>query len=124
AKALSLGLVDAVIEGNLVDGAVTFARAALEQPLPALARERAVTDPGADFWQAATARITKSSKGLAAPGKALAAIRCGVENGFDAGAAQERDSFLALKAGDESAALRHLFFAERAAPKPAALKGV
>lgn len=122
--ALSAGLIDAVVEGKLVEGAVAFARAALERQVPEVARLRPVDDPGEAFWQGASARIAKASKGLAAPAAALAVLRLGVEQGFEAGLAKERESFLALKAGEESAALRHLFFAERAAPKPAELKGV
>lgn len=122
--AKAAGLIDAVIEGDLVEGAVAFAGAALERPVPEQARLRPVEDPGEAFWQEVSARIAKSAKGLAAPVAALAAVHLGVEQGFDAGLAKERESFLALKAGEESAALRYLFFAERAAPKPPELKGV
>ncbi len=121
---LKTGYLDRVIEGDLVEGAVAFARVALDKPLPALARERRVEDPGEAFWTAARARIAKSAKGLVAPLRAFEALRLGVEQGFDKGLAQERETFLTLKAGMESAALRYLFFAERAAPKPAALRGI
>ncbi|NTT87647.1 3-hydroxyacyl-CoA dehydrogenase NAD-binding domain-containing protein [Tabrizicola fusiformis] len=122
-EALGSGLVDRIIDGPLVVGAVDFARDMLNHPLPPLARDRSVTDPGPAYWQAAEARIAKASKGQSAPPLALLALRHGVQHGFEAGLRQERETFLRLRAGDEAAALRYLFFAERAAPRPADLRG-
>lgn len=124
ARALSLGLVDRVIEGDLIDGAVAFAREVLEAPLPPPVSARNVSDPSATFWADAEARIARSAKGASAPLRALAAVRFGVENGFDAGLAREREIFLTLRASDEAAALRYLFFAERGATRPAGLRDV
>ncbi|TPN82734.1 3-hydroxyacyl-CoA dehydrogenase [Mesorhizobium sp. CU2] len=120
-RAMKVGLVDRVIDGPLVDGAVSFAKEALARPLPppASARNAAAVD-----WDAADARIRKAAKGLSAPPAALAALRHGIEHGFAAGIALERETFLRLRASEESAALRHLFFAERAAPRPADLRQV
>ncbi len=124
AAAAKLGLIDRIIDGPLVAGAVAFAHAMHGRFAPPLARDRDLTDPGATFWQDAEARIAKAAKGLSAPPLALAALRHGVEHGFTAGLAFERETFLRLKAGAESAALRYLFFAERAALRPADLRGV
>lgn len=123
-EALALGLVDHVAAGQVEEDAVAFARAALDRPLPAPVGARPVADPGAAFWQEAAARIAKAAKGQAAPLAALEVMRIGVERGFAAGSTAERARFLALRDSDEAAALRHLFFAERAAPRPAALRGV
>lgn len=121
-RARTLGLVDQVIVGPLVDGACAFARTLTQPGRPA--RERPLADPGPAFWAAAEARIAKGAKGQTAPLAALRAVRHGVDHGPDEGLRHERETFLALKASAESAALRHLFFAERAAPRPAALRGV
>jgi 3-hydroxyacyl-CoA dehydrogenase len=51
-------------------------------------------------------------------------LRRAVEADFDQAIAFERETFLGLRASPEAAALRHVFFAERAATRPAALKGV
>lgn len=123
ARALDLGLIDRVIGGPLLDGALAFAAAAVARPLPPVAVDRPLADPGAAFWQATEARIAGGSKGQSAPVAALRAVRHGVENGVTEGLRHERETFLRLKAGPESAALRHLFFAERAAPRPASLRG-
>lgn len=124
AKGLALGLIDRVIEGPLIAGALDFAADLAGQALPPLAAQRPLADPGAAFWTAAQARIAKAAKGQSAPLAALEAMRFGVEHGVDAGFAHERQTFLRLKSSPDSAALRHLFFAERAAPRPSALRGI
>lgn len=124
AEALRTGLVDAVVEGPLVEGAVAFALATVAQPLPLPASARSVVDPGEAFWQAAEARIGKAAKGQTAPLAALSALRHGVLHGFAAGLAEERATFLRLRESDEAAALRYLFFAERSATRPPALRDV
>lgn len=121
-KALELGLIDAVLDGDLRAGAVAFAAAARALPPPLRDRAPAPVDP--DFWAPAEARVRKAARGAAAPLRALASIRTATETGFDAAMAFERETFLDLRASPEAAALRRVFFAERAAPRPPALKGV
>lgn len=121
-RAMQAGLLDRVIDGPLTEGAVSFARSLPGAAPPA--RARTLPDPGADFWAAAAARIGKAAKGQAAPAAALQAVRHGVAHGLTEGLRNERATFLALKVTDEAAALRHLFFAERAAPRPADLRGI
>ena len=121
-KALELGLIDRMIEGELRAGAVAFAAEA--RPLPAPLRERAPipADPG--FWEEAERMVRKAARGETAPLRALACLRRATEVDFGAATAFERETFLALRASPEAAALRHVFFAERAAPRPTALKGI
>lgn len=121
-RAARAGLVDRVIEGDLTAGAVEFAASLPGARQPAGLRP--LPDPGAAFWEAAATRIAKGAKGQSAPPAALRAVRHGVEQGVAEGLRNEREIFLALKASDEAAALRHLFFAERAAARPADLRGV
>ncbi|PRD40044.1 UNVERIFIED_CONTAM: ehhadh [Trichonephila clavipes] len=121
AKAQAMGLVDAVLSGDLCEGAIAFARATLEAPLPLPASERPVTDPGAAFWAEQQAAVAKRAKGEAAPLRALACVQKAVQAPFAEALAFERATFLDLRGSDQAAALRHVFFAERAAPRPAHL---
>lgn len=121
AKALEIGLVDAVVTGDLREQAVAFARATLEQPLPLPVSARPVTPPDADFWETQRTAIAKRAKGEVAPLRALDCLRYAAENPFAEAMAHERATFLDLRASEQAAALRHMFFAERAAPKPAHL---
>lgn len=121
AKALSMGLVDKVVTGDLRAEAVAFARTALTQPLPQPISERPVTSPDAAWWDEQRKTIAKRAKGEVAPLRALDCLRMAAEKPFAEAMAHERATFLELRASDQAAALRHIFFAERAAPKPAHL---
>ncbi|MTH76949.1 3-hydroxyacyl-CoA dehydrogenase NAD-binding domain-containing protein [Paracoccus aestuariivivens] len=123
-KALAAGLIDAVIEGDLLEGAVAFARAAIEQPLPLPVSAREIAAPDAAFWTEAEKAVAKAAKGAAAPARVLASIRKAAEVPFTEAMDFERETFMALRGTEQAAALRTVFFAERAAPRPAALRDV
>lgn len=124
ARALDLGLVDAVVQGDLVAEAVAFARAALTRPLPDPVSLRPVAAPDPGFWDEQETSVAKAARGAAAPLRALACLRKAAESDFDAAMAFERETFLDLRGSEQAAALRHVFFAERGAPRPAALRDV
>ena len=124
ARALDLGLVDAVVQGDLVAEAVAFARAALTRPLPDPVSLRPVAAPDPGFWAEQETSVAKAARGAAAPLRALACLRKAAESDFDAAMAFERETFLDLRGSEQAAALRHVFFAERGAPRPAALRDV
>jgi len=123
ARALAeTALFDQVIEGDVLDAALAFAQQRAQQAGPhPLLRERAIdiTDPAraAELYQAAREQAKRSARGQPAPLKCIDAIAQGVAAGFDAGLAFERACFMELVASPESRALRHAFFAERAATK-------
>ncbi|TPE51899.1 3-hydroxyacyl-CoA dehydrogenase NAD-binding domain-containing protein [Amaricoccus solimangrovi] len=121
-KALELGLIDAVIEGDLRDGALAFAAGKRPVPAPLSARAPLPAEPG--FWEAAEKSVARAARGAAAPGRALVCLKRAVEGDFADAMAFERETFLELRASPEAAALRHVFFAERAAARPASLKNV
>jgi 3-hydroxyacyl-CoA dehydrogenase len=114
-------LFDRVIDAELLSGAVGFAReVALRRPLPRV-RDRAVIHPDAQgFLAAARARIGAHQKNLPAPIACVDALTASL-GPFDEGLVTERALFTRLLQGPESAALRHAFFAERAAAKVADL---
>ncbi len=123
--ALSAGLVDRIAEGDLNDAAIEFAReVAGKRPLP---RARDKEDKLAELRAAPAkfhdiaAAFAKRARGLDAPAAALAAIRATLDVPFDEALARERESFMRLRAGSQSKAQRHIFFAEREAAKVADL---
>ena len=124
AKALSLGLVDAVFADDLQAHALAFARDALTRDLPPPVSVRSVTAPDPGFWDEKRKAVAKAAKGADAPLRALDCLRKAAEAPFAEALAHERQTFLDLRGSDQAAALRHVFFAERAAPRPAHLKGV
>lgn len=122
--AAALGLIDRVIAGNLLDEAVAFATERAAGPHPPCAYDRAFPAVDQAFWQRMSARVATASKGLSAPGQVIDIMRYGQEAGIALGLVREREAFLRLRAKDESRALRGLFFAERAALRPADLRGI
>ena len=124
AKAKEMGLIDAVIEGDLLEGSLAFAQACDFENLPALAQDRVIDAVGADFWATAEAALLKRVRGEAAPLRALACIKAATERGFTEALAFERETFLDLRGSRQASALRHVFFCERAAPRPSELNGI
>lgn len=123
-KAKALGLVDAVVDGDLLAGSLDFARSCNLSDLPPLARDRQVTAVDQAFWNEAENALAKRVRGEVAPLRALACIRAAVERDFDDALAFERETFLDLRGSKQAAALRYIFFSERAAPRPAELNGL
>ena len=123
-KAKEMGLIDAVIEGDLLEGSLAFAKACDVAHLPALAQDRVVAAVEPDFWTKAEAALIKRVRGEAAPLRALACIKAATERSFSDALAFERETFLELRGSRQASAMRHVFFCERAAPRPAELNGV
>jgi 3-hydroxyacyl-CoA dehydrogenase len=73
------------------------------------------------FLQFAKTGVASVSRGLAAPLRALEVVGAAVTQKFEAGIATEQKVFGELMVSEESKALRHAFFAERAASKVAGL---
>jgi len=118
-------LFDAVLAPgmDIVAGAIAFARGVADaKPLPRV-RDRAVGVPDGQDASAvlAAARARVAGGPYPAPRACVEAVAASVDMPFDEGIAFERRGFLALAQTVESQALRHAFFAERAATKVAGL---
>ncbi|HEY6864095.1 MAG TPA: 3-hydroxyacyl-CoA dehydrogenase NAD-binding domain-containing protein [Burkholderiales bacterium] len=110
------GLVDEIIAGELVPGAVGFAeRIAARRPLRRL-RDLSVT-PDAVAFAEARKKVAKEQRGYPAPARAVEAIEGATTLAFDDGVRNERLIFDELVLTPESKALRHAFFGERAVAK-------
>jgi 3-hydroxyacyl-CoA dehydrogenase len=110
-------LFDRIVEGDVVTAATALAvEAASSRPLP---RVRDLTAEPADEAPlvALRAQLASRSRGFRAPLAALDLVETAIGTPIDDGLARERASFLDLVASDQSAALRHAFFAERTARK-------
>jgi 3-hydroxyacyl-CoA dehydrogenase len=118
-KLKGTALFDALIEGDLLDGTLAFARRVVAEKLPLKrVRDIRITLPGADaYFQFARNSVGAVAKHFPAPLKCVDAVAAAVSMPFDEGMRYERDLFLQLVQSPESRALRHAFFAERAATK-------
>ncbi len=111
-------LFDRIVEGDLLAGAIAFAHEVAERrPLP-LVRDLKTGHPEADgYFQFARNSAKAVAKNLPAPVKCIDAVQNATRMKFDEALAAEREIFVNLMFTPESKALRHLFFAERAAAK-------
>jgi 3-hydroxyacyl-CoA dehydrogenase len=112
-------LVDKIIDGDLVEGAIAFARALPSGPA-ALRRLRDLTptlENPAAYFAAEREKAAKAWRGQPAPQKCIDAVEAALTMPIDEGTRYERSLFDALLEGSESKALRHAFFGERTVAK-------
>ncbi len=111
-------LFDKIVDGDVVEAAVAFAREkATVRPLP-MTKNLKVEYANADaYFQFARNMVGGMSKNFPAPLKCVDAVAASTRMKFDDGMKYEREIFLALMATPESKALRHAFVAERATTK-------
>jgi 3-hydroxyacyl-CoA dehydrogenase len=115
----STALLDAVTPGDAVEAALALARDVVAQgrPLKRL-RDVAIDYPNAEaFFQFARNTVAAMARDYPAPRRCIEAIAAAVSMPFEQGLAHERRLFLELMQSPESRALRHAFFAERAAAR-------
>ncbi|KAA0911234.1 3-hydroxyacyl-CoA dehydrogenase NAD-binding domain-containing protein [Pusillimonas sp. ANT_WB101] len=112
-------LFDLVVDTDVVASATAFAeKMAKENASHKRVRDLKVNQPDAEaLLQVARANLAAGAKRFPAPLKCLEAVAGSVSLPFDQGIEQERQLFLQLMSSPESAALRHIFAAERAATK-------
>ncbi|WP_375286353.1 3-hydroxyacyl-CoA dehydrogenase NAD-binding domain-containing protein [Sphingomonas sp.] len=116
-KAAEIGLVDKVVgEDTLEADAIAFAREiAGKRPIPRVRDKSVAPDPEAvEAFKKANA---KKFRGFDAPAANIACVVAASEKSFDEGMKFEREQFMKLMTGTQSAAQRHIFFAERQAAK-------
>ena len=120
ADALKAGIIDRVIEADLLSGAVEFARAVAGKPAPKT-RERneklGTPQTNAPIIAAARETVRKKQRGLPAPMAAIDAIEASTKLPFEKGCEEEARLFEKCLYSDESKALIHVFFAEREVAK-------
>ena len=119
-SALTLHLVDKVVDENLTDAAVAYAAELLEQKAPqrqASALPLSLTTEDQQLLEVASAKLLKKTRGERAPQRILDCLLTAATQPFEEGLKRERQEFMACLEDPQSAALRHMFFAERAAGK-------
>ncbi len=112
-------LLDELVEGDLLAGALAYARKVVAEKLPLKrVRDMKLVYPNAEaFFQFSRNTVGAMAKNLPAPLKCVDAVEAAVMKSFDEGLAVERECFVYLVGTPESRALRHAFFGERTASK-------
>ena len=117
-KAQGLGLVDRLVAPeDLRESAIAFAQEKVGQPIPRTGARTDKLSTDREAFDAFAKANARRFRGLEAPQACIEAVKAATETSLDEGLKTERALFTRLMTGDQSAALRHLFFAERAAAK-------
>jgi 3-hydroxyacyl-CoA dehydrogenase len=122
ADAFQAGILDRIVDGDLLQGAITFAREVADHggpPRKTRDQTGKLGDRAAALQALQTVRdaVRKRSRGLIAPGKAIDAIEAAVTLPFADGIRREAELFRECLFSDQSKGLIHVFFGERAVAK-------
>ncbi|HEY8433452.1 MAG TPA: 3-hydroxyacyl-CoA dehydrogenase NAD-binding domain-containing protein, partial [Sphingomicrobium sp.] len=118
-EAFDCGLVDRLVEGDLVPHAVGFAEEVRDvRPLAKSSeRQDRMSDVDPNVFDEFRNQNAKRFRGFEAPLKNIEAVRVATEKPYSEGVIEERKLFMELMGGEQSAAQRYFFFAERKANK-------
>ena len=128
AAAANAGIIDKLIEGDLLDGAVKYA----ENVVAIGGNKKRVRDRKLDigslppnYFADLRKRVAKEKRNLFSPQRIIDAVEAAATLPFDASSARERALFLECLRNPQSRALQHVFFAERRATSiPGLSKGL
>ncbi len=122
ADALACGIVDRIIEGDLLEGAIAFAEeivaSGVTPPKPRERKEK-LGDAAANatLFDSLRAQAKKTRRGQTAPLAAIDAVEAATKLPFDEGCKVEREIFEQCLYSDQSKAMIHAFFGEREVAK-------
>jgi 3-hydroxyacyl-CoA dehydrogenase len=120
--AFDCGIVDRLIDGDLLAGAIAFARALIARheppPKPRERRDKlGDARTNAPIFAAVRDQAAKTRRGQLAPLAAIDAVEAATQRSFDEGIKKEADLFSQCLYSDQSKALIHVFFGEREVAK-------
>jgi 3-hydroxyacyl-CoA dehydrogenase len=117
-EAVALGIADWIVEGDLLEGALAFARDVASKPIPRtrLRNEKLhETNPAA--FDSLRTRVREAKRGYQAPLVAIDAVEAATQLPFDAGCQREAELFHQCLQSTESKAMIYAFFGERTVAK-------
>ncbi|WP_304305776.1 3-hydroxyacyl-CoA dehydrogenase NAD-binding domain-containing protein [Pseudacidovorax intermedius] len=112
-------LFDQLAEGDVLEAALAYAQQVADvRPLPLVRNLKARHPEGDAYFQFARNTVKAMAKNFPAPARCVDCVEQATKvRNIDDGLAYERDAFISLMMTPECKALRHAFFAERAASK-------
>ena len=119
-EAVEAGLIDRVIEGDLLAGAIAFALEVAGQPIRKTRERREKLGTPAEnaaIFTAARDNARKKQRGLIAPLAAIEGVEAATTQSFEDGCEIERKLFTHCLFSEQSKALIHVFFGEREVAK-------
>ncbi len=113
-KALAMGIIDEIVEGDLKAAALAYAKKVLDEkrPLRKVSTLTVKKETPTVFEDYAKS-IARKQRGFLAPFHCIKAVQAATELPFADGMKRERELFVELHDSSQSKAQRHAFFAER-----------
>jgi 3-hydroxyacyl-CoA dehydrogenase len=111
--ALKANIVDEIIDGDLLAGAIAFAQKVAGKPVPMTRARTQNLGANAELFAAAREAAAKKYRGLKAPQAAIDAIEAAAKMPFAEGCLEEQRLFMECLFSEQSKALIHVFFSER-----------
>ena len=111
--ALKANIVDEIIDGDLLAGAIAFAQKVVGKPVPMTRARTQNLGANAELFAAAREAAAKKYRGLKAPQAAIDAIEAAAKMPFAEGCLEEQRLFMECLFSEQSKALIHVFFSER-----------
>jgi 3-hydroxyacyl-CoA dehydrogenase len=119
-EALKFGIVDRIIEGDLLAGAVAFAREFAGEHAPKTRERKEKLGNATDnalIFSSARETAAKKQRGLLAPLAAIEAVEAATQMSFEEGCKTEQKLFVECLFSEQSKSLIHVFFSEREVAK-------
>ncbi len=119
-KAKKLGIIDEIVEGDLLEGALAYVGRLVDEGAPVrrtrdISLDRSAVPEG--FFAAYREGIAKKARGYFAPEMCIQAVEAAVDLPFDEGIQREGEIFVECMRNPQAAALQYVFFVEREAAK-------
>lgn len=112
------GVIDTIVDGDLRDAALSFAKKLIADGAgPRRTSELPASEADPSIFAEYRRALAKRARGQIAPQKIIDCVEASTSLPFPDGLQKERQDFLELMAGPQSAGMRHVFFAEREAAK-------
>jgi 3-hydroxyacyl-CoA dehydrogenase len=115
-EALKFGIVDRIIDGDLLTGAVAFAREVAAKPGPKTRERNEKLENASDnaqIFSSVRETVAKKHRGLLAPAAAIDAVEAATKLPFEEGCKTEQKLFIECLFSEQSKSLIHVFFSER-----------
>jgi len=119
-EALKLGIVDRIIEDDLLSGAIAFALEVADKPAPKTRERNEKLRSAAEnalIFSAAREALAKKQRGLLAPARAIDAVEAATKMPFEEACKAEQKLFIECLFSEQSKSLIHVFFSEREVAK-------
>ena len=113
-EALEWGVVDEIMEGDLLKGAIAFAESKIADG-PRRIGEMTIDASKYDhaFFDGFRKKVARQTRGYFAPERCIQCVEAAVDLPLKEGLARERELFMQCMSNPQAKALQHVFFAQR-----------